>query len=155
MLGGDADIRALEHLHPARCADAVHRRDHRLEEVALAQHGHQRRPGIELLAEQRGVEAGELVDLLGHLGDEFLQVGADAEVAISCAGHDRDPGLGILAKIRPGHGEQAHGRQIQGVATLRPVDRHVGDPVPLLVENFVCHLLASSLQRRDPGTALR
>ena len=146
-LGGDADVDAAEHLHAAGHAGPVDRRDDRLVELEVAQHG------VGAVAQLAAVD---LVDLagrdlllqLGDLRDVGLEVGAGHEVAVD-AGDDRHPVVGVVAEAPPGVGEVAEVVEVEGVAGLGPVDGDAGDvPVDLLVVDR-----HGGCEARSPATA--
>jgi len=126
--GRDPDVHATQHLHAARDTGAVHRRDHRLVELDVAQHR------VGAVAQLAAVDFGDFTgsDLLlhlGDLGDVGLEVGAGHEV-LPHTGDDGRPGIIVLPEPPPGSCQIAEVIHVQRVLGLGPIN---GDEHDVLV----------------------
>src|SRR5437773_2345795 len=117
MLGGDDDVAGERQLEPAAEREAVHRRDQRLPEIVARDQSSE----AALRHARHTVQRGP------------LEVVAGREGAITRAGQDRHPDLGVGHHVVPHAREFLVGRRMERVHHLRAVDRHVRDPIALLV----------------------
>jgi hypothetical protein len=138
-LGGDSDVAGERRLQAAGERPAVDRTDDRLVDPVHA-------PGEAVEA-----ELGDLPQVVGPpAGDDrrdvLLQVGAGAK-GLARAGEDGDIDRVVLGEVGPGGDHRAVDLRADRVSRLGPVDRHVGDPVALLVEDdaLVCQGRRSGL----------
>ena len=100
------------------------------------------RPELDDLADPAGR------GVLDDRRDVGLQVGAGAE-RLAGAGQDRDVDRVVVAEVGPRLDHQPVDVGVDRVARLGPVDRHVGDPVALLVEQPSSSALLSRLAARS------
>ncbi len=124
----DSDVAGEGGLEPARQRPAVHGPDDRLFDPV-----HPAREPVQ-------PELDDLADVVrGRVGhdrrDVGLQVGAGAE-RLARAGQDRDVDRVIVGEVGPRLDHQAVDVRVDRVPGLGAVDRHVGDPVALLVEHL-------------------
>ena len=108
--------------------------------VAGNQGNHDLRHGPNELLEVQDVEPRDAVPahVPGGPPDALVAAGAKGVLAVrvrSGAGEEDDPDLRVLAGVGEGLDHLADGLGAERVALLRPVDRHLGDPVRLVVED--------------------
>lgn len=121
-LHGDTDGAGHRRLAAASQRKSVDRRDHRLAE-SLDEIEH-------LLPVTTGPFGFDCARLR-----QVTDIGAGDEGFIARARQDDAAHGRIILRILEGGPQVLPGRRIQGVQHLGPVDRHIGDHAPLLVEN--------------------
>ena len=127
-LGRDPDVAGHRGLEPARQRPSVDRPDDRLSNPV-----HPAGEPVEAELDGLAQIARARVDEVRR--DVGLEVGAGAE-RLARAGEDRDVHRVVVAEVRPRLDHQAMDVRVDRVPRLRAVDRHVRDPVALLVEHL-------------------